>query len=150
MVISNTSLLVVFTFFSSSVSTFFGLNFFFCIFLGGNIANIASLRPKKSTNAATALVQVLQGKGSMCHLMQKDDRDNLARNIQKLLRATYASPDPDGLMSKLRTALDGLVALALTSVETPHTEVLGVKRSQGEMDEELEGKYSIFFFLDYF
>ena len=111
---------------------------------GGYIANISSLRPKKSTNAATALVQVLQGKGSMSHLMTKDDRDNLARNIQKLLRATYASPDPDGLMGKLRAALDSLVALptAATAVERGHqteTGVLGVKRSLGAVDEEIEG-----------
>ena len=80
----------------------------------------------------------------MSHLMTKDDRDNLARNIQKLLRATYASPDPDGLMGKLRAALDGLVALpaAATAVEKGHqteTGVLGVKRSLGAIDEEIEG-----------
>ena len=80
----------------------------------------------------------------MSHLMTKDDRDNLARNIQKLLRATYASPDPDGLMGKLRAALDSLVALptAATAVERGHqteTGVLGVKRSLGAVDEEIEG-----------
>jgi hypothetical protein len=50
--------------------------------------------------------------------MSKEDRDQLARGIQKLLRATYALADPEGLMSKLRTALDSLVALALTSEVT--------------------------------
>ena len=109
-------------------------------FSGGNIANIASLRPKKSTNAATALVQVLQGKGSVCHLMTKDERDNLARNIQKLLRATYASADPEGLMSKLRSALDGLVALALVTSDVSNKEVVGLKRSVGDRETEEEGE----------
>lgn len=113
--------------------------------VGGNIANIASLRPKKSTNAATALVQVLQGKGSMCHLMTKEDRDNLARNIQKLLRATYASPDPDKLMSKLRTSLEGLVALAPAVVETLEP-TSGIKRPIGDAEDN-DGIYILFVFM---
>lgn len=109
---------------------------------GGSIANIASVRPKKNTNAATALVQVLQGKGSLCHLLTKEERDNLARCIQKLLRATYASPDPDGLMGKLRAALDGLMALATVAAENVETTVAGVKRQVSDMDDDdLEGTY---------
>ena len=113
---------------------------------GGSIANIASVRPKKNTNAATALVQVLQGKGSLCHLLTKEERDNLARCIQKLLRATYASPDPDGLMGKLRAALDGLMALATVVAENVETTVVGVKRQASDMDDDLDGT-SVFFFI---
>lgn len=97
---------------------FTNTKYLFSIFLsGGNIANIASLRQKKSTNAATVLLQILQGKGNICHLMSSEDRDFLARSIQKLLRATYALPDPEGWMSKLRIGLDGLVLLSLNSSE---------------------------------
>jgi hypothetical protein len=113
------------------------------LFTGGSIANIASVRPKKNTNAATALVQVLQGKGSLCHLLTKEERDNLARCIQKLLRATYASPDPDGLMGKLRTALDGLMALATVAAESAET-TAGMKRPASEIDEDLDGMSVMF------
>lgn len=117
--------------------------------IGGSIANIASVRPKKNTNAATALVQVLQGKGSLCHLLTKEERDNLARCIQKLLRATYASPDPDGLMGKLRAALDGLMALATVVAETVETTAVGVKRPASDMDDDLEGTYVTHFFCTF-
>lgn len=75
----------------------------------------------------------------MCHLMAKEERDNLARCIQKLLRATYALPDPDGLMSKLRSALDGLVALVTAPQESVVESTGGVKRHADERDEDLEG-----------
>lgn len=77
----------------------------------------------------------------MCHLMAKEERDNLARCIQKLLRATYALPDPDGLMSKLRSALDGLVAMVTAPQETAVESTIGVKRHVDERDEDLEGTF---------
>ena len=70
--------------------------------------------------------------------MNKDERDSLARNIQKLLRATYASPDPDGLMAKLRSALDGLVALAVTT-EAPPVDAASSKRPLAASDDDTEG-----------
>lgn len=75
----------------------------------------------------------------MCHLMAKEERDNLARCIQKLLRATYALPDPDGLMSKLRSALDGLVAMVTAPQDSAVESTGGVKRHADERDEDLEG-----------
>ena len=73
--------------------------------------------------------------------MAKEDRDNLARNVQKLLRATYASPDPDGLMGKLRSALDGLVALAdEKNPQGGDQGILGVKRSLVEVDEDADAE----------
>lgn len=76
-------------------------------------------------------------------MLTKEERDNLARCIQKLLRATYASPDPDGLMGKLRTALDGLMALAIVATVSVET-TAGVKRPASETDEDLDGMSVMF------
>ena len=81
--------------------------------LGIIVSNIASLRPKQSSLAAPALVFLLQGKGNLCQQMTGFKRDQLARSIQKLLKAVYALSDPDNVMGKLRTVMDALVAIGI-------------------------------------
>ena len=51
-------------------------------------------------------------------------------------------------MGKLRTALDGLMALATVVAESVETTV-GVKRQASEIDEDLDGA-SAAFSMDYF
>lgn len=104
------------------------------VLLGTMIANIASLRPKKSSNAATALAVLLTGKGNMCAAMTGVERDQLARAIQNLLRAAKAQADPDNLMGKLRTALDAMVKLGVETAPPPAAGAL--KRDRDEEDEE--------------
>lgn len=59
-----------------------------------------------------------------------------------LFRATYAIPDTDGLMGKLRAALDGLVALAQITNETTQEVSLTGKRCLGGQEEEGDGMAS--------
>ena len=106
------------------------------VLLGAMIANIASLRLKKSSNAATALAVLLQGKGNMCAAMTGIERDQLARSIQMLLRAALTLADPDNLMGKLRTALDALVALGTETSAVPSVLVKREDRDDEEDEDE--------------
>jgi hypothetical protein len=104
--------------------------------LGVCIANVASVKPKKSANAATALAVLLQSKDSVCPQMTGAERDLLARSTQKLLRAAYASSDAE-VMNKLRVALESLVALGIGATPTDVApEATAGKRIGGVSEED--------------
>lgn len=93
--------------------------------LGQLIANVSSIRLKNAPTGAKALIYMIQGKGSIIATMTGSDRENLARAVHRLLRATNAASaaDPEGIVPKLKASVAALENLGIDSA------VLGQKRA---------------------
>jgi len=111
--------------------------------LGQNIASLGTVRPSHCANAATAIALLIQGKGgaaatsSIVYAMTKLERDNLARATHRLLRATgvYVS-DPEGQLTKLRTAVNHLESIVSSEATENDTEAAKKRNLQTLVEEE--------------
>eukprot|EP01035_Chromulina_nebulosa_P017223 gene17223-22746_t len=106
--------------------------------LGELIASIGSLRPKKGSESALALVSMIQGKSSMCLQMSNNEREQLIRATNRLLKILKAYSDPDGVASKLQTALTTLQAFKSSDSQSDKKRTAAQMEGQTDTNESEE------------
>jgi hypothetical protein len=79
--------------------------------LGQVIAGIASARSQLLGKATIALVQLVQGKSSVCAVMSGIAREHLARSIQRLIRTLTGKQGEEDNVNKLRSTVSALETL---------------------------------------
>jgi hypothetical protein len=114
----------------------FPFNAFLISTLGEAIASTASVRPKKITDAAKAIISMIQGKNNMCAEMSGSHREALARSVHRLLRSGQATTDSEGVIQKLRTILTSFEALGLSDSSTAAAAAKRKLDESNEVDED--------------
>lgn len=107
------------------------------------LASVGTLRPAQSLASARAITQFLAEKSAVVAQMDTADLEGLARAATRLLKAAVHTADPEGLLGRLKAAVNSL-SISSSAAESAETQAqtVGKKRTAGELstggDEEEE------------